>query len=56
MYVMEFRGAGQGAKALIAELMAGGFASVLGLPIPEIVCIGLDPDMAATGRDPRSST
>ncbi|WP_242108799.1 HipA family kinase [Luteimonas aquatica] len=52
MYVMKFRGAGQGAKALIAELVAGEFARALGLPVPEIVLIELDPDMARTEPDP----
>lgn len=52
MYVMKFRGAGQGAKALVAELIGGEFARLLGLPIPEIVFIDLDPDMAATEPDP----
>ncbi|WP_328796952.1 HipA family kinase [Luteimonas deserti] len=52
MYVMKFRGAGQGAKALVAELVGGEFARLLGLPIPEIVFIDLDPDMAATEPDP----
>ena len=37
MYVLKFRGAGQGPKALIAELVSGELARVLGLPVPEIV-------------------
>ncbi len=41
-YVMKFVGAGQGAKALIAELVAGEIARVLGLQVPEIVFIKLD--------------
>jgi hypothetical protein len=52
MYVLKFRGAGQGAKALIAELVAGEIARALGLPIPEIVLIELDPDLARTEPDP----
>ena len=52
MYVMKFRGAGQGAKALVAEVVAGGIARLLGLPIPEIVLVELDPDMARTEPDP----
>ncbi|WP_226467631.1 HipA family kinase [Luteimonas panaciterrae] len=52
MYVMKFRGAGQGVKALIAELIAGEFARALGLPVPEIVLVELDPDMARTEPDP----
>jgi hypothetical protein len=42
MYVVKFRGAGQGTKALIAELIAGEVARLLGLKIPEIVLANLD--------------
>jgi hypothetical protein len=42
LYVIKFRGAGQGPKALIAELVAGEIARALELPIPEIVFIELD--------------
>lgn len=42
LYVLKFRGAGQGAKALIAELIAGEIARSLGFKIPEIVFAGLD--------------
>jgi hypothetical protein len=52
MYVLKFRGAGQGAKALIAELLAGEIARAAGLPVPEIVFCGLDGDMARTEPDP----
>ena len=52
MYVLKFRGAGQGAKALIAEVVAGEIARAAGLPIPEIVLIELDPDLARTEPDP----
>jgi len=52
MYVLKFRGAGQGAKALVAELIAGGIAQALGLPIPEIVLMELDPELARTEPDP----
>src|SRR6201985_1892626 len=52
MYVLKFRGAGQGAKALIAEIWAGEIARALRLPIPEIVLIELDPDLARTEPDP----
>lgn len=47
LYVLKFRGAGQGPKALIAELVAGEIARALALPIPEIVFVELD---AALGR------
>ena len=52
LYVLKFRGAGQGAKALIAELVAGEIARTLGLPVPEIVLATLDPDLARTEPDP----
>ncbi|MBD1856353.1 MULTISPECIES: HipA family kinase [Leptolyngbya] len=52
MYVLKFRGAGQGVKSLIAELIAGELARSLGLPVPEIVFIELDPDLARTEPDP----
>lgn len=51
-YVLKFRGAGQGRKALIAELIAGEIARVLGLPVPEIVLIDLDPELGRTEPDP----
>jgi hypothetical protein len=47
MYVLKFRGAGQGIKALIAELIGGEIARSLGLKVPEIVLANLD---AAFGR------
>jgi hypothetical protein len=43
MYVMKFVGAGQGPKALIAELVAGEIGRGLGLPVPEIVFMEFDP-------------
>src|SRR4249920_1104333 len=43
LYVLKFRGAGQGVKALIAELVAGELGRALGLPVPEIVFMELDP-------------
>ena len=52
MYVLKFRGAGQGARALIAELVSGEIARALGLPIPDIVFAELDPDLARTEPDP----
>jgi hypothetical protein len=41
-YVLKFRGAGQGEKALVAELIAGEIARALGLKVPEIVFVELD--------------
>ncbi|MEZ0471208.1 HipA family kinase [Luteimonas salinilitoris] len=52
MYVLKFRGAGQGPRALVAELIAGELARALGLPVPEIVKITLDPELARTEGDP----
>ncbi len=52
MYVLKFRGAGQGPKALIAEFMAGEIARASGLPVPEIVFVELDPALARTEPDP----
>jgi hypothetical protein len=45
LYVLKFRGAGQGPKALIAELVAGELARALGLLVPEIVFMELDPEI-----------
>ena len=52
LYVLKFRGAGQGPKALVAELVSGEIARVLGLPVPEIVFASLDGDLARTEPDP----
>jgi hypothetical protein len=51
LYVLKFRGAGQGPKALIAELLAGEIARLAGLPVPEIVFVMLPPDLARTEPD-----
>src|SRR5687768_1972047 len=48
LYVLKFRGAGQGPKVLIAELICGELGRALGLPVPEIVLVELDP---ALGRN-----
>lgn len=52
MYVLKFRGAGQGPKALIAELVAGELARACGLPVPEIVFVEVDANLARTEPDP----
>ena len=52
MYVLKFRGAGQGPRALIAELVSGEIARALGLSVPELVFAELDPDLARTEPDP----
>ena len=51
LYVLKFRGAGQGVKALIAELIAGELARAIGLDIPEIVFVELDAELARTEPD-----
>ena len=52
LYVLKFRGAGQGAKALIAELIVGELARAAGLPVPEIVLVDLDVSLSRTEPDP----
>ena len=52
LYVLKFRGAGQGPKALAAEIVAGELARDLGLPVPELVLIELDPALGAAEPDP----
>jgi hypothetical protein len=52
LYVLKFRGAGQGPKALIAELVAGELGRALGLPVPDIVFVELDAALAGTEPDP----
>ena len=49
-YVMKFVGAGQGAKVLTAEVMAGAIAERIGLNLPEMALLYLDPIMAQTER------
>ena len=52
LYVLKFRGAGQGPRALIAELVVGELARACGLAVPEIVFAELDGDLARTEPDP----
>jgi hypothetical protein len=51
-YVLKFRGAGQGPKVLIAELLVGELARYLDLPAPEVVFAVLDPVLARSEPDP----
>ena len=51
LYVLKFRGAGQGLKALFAELVAGEIARTLGLSVPEIVFVELDPVLGRSEPD-----
>jgi len=52
LYVLKFRGAGQGPKTLIAELIAGEIARAVDLPVPEIVFVELSAELARTEGDP----
>src|SRR3982074_2605713 len=51
LYVLKFRGAGQGVKALIAELIGGEIARAVGLKVPEIVFANLDEGFGRTEPD-----
>lgn len=50
-YVLKFRGAGHGVKALIAELIGGEIARLLNLPVPELVFADLGEDFGRTEAD-----
>lgn len=50
-YVIKWRGAAQGERALIAEIVAGELARVLGLPVPPLVLIEIDPLLARSEPD-----
>jgi HipA-like kinase len=50
-WVVKFRGAGQGPKVLIAELIAGELARALGLPVPELALVELDPVLGRNEPD-----
>ena len=52
IYVLKFKGAGQGTKALVAELISGEIARAIGLLVPEIVFVKLDAGLARTEGDP----
>jgi hypothetical protein len=52
LYVVKFRGAGQGLKALVAEIVVGELARALGLRVPELVLVEVDPLLAAAEPDP----
>lgn len=51
LYVLKFRGAGQGPRALIAELIGGEIARILGLRVPELVFANLDEAFGRTEPD-----
>ncbi len=52
LYVVKFRGAGQGPKSLIAELLTGEIGRALGLRVPEIVFIDVDASLSKAEPDP----
>jgi hypothetical protein len=52
LYVVKFRGAGQGLRALVAEVIVGELARRLGLLVPELVEVELDPVLGAAEPDP----
>jgi hypothetical protein len=51
LYVLKFRGAGQGPKALVAELLGGQVARLLGLNVPELVLVDLEPALGRSEPD-----
>lgn len=51
LYVLKFRGAGQGKKALIAEFIGGEIARAIGLHVPELVFMNLDDSFSKTEPD-----
>jgi len=51
LYVLKFRGAGQGTKALVAELIGGELARAMGLKVPELVFMQLDDSFSKTEPD-----
>jgi HipA-like protein len=52
LYVLKFRGAGQGRKALVAEVVAGELARALGFLVPELALLELDPALGRAEPDP----
>jgi hypothetical protein len=52
LYVLKFTGAGQGPKALAAEIVAGELARALGLPVPELVFVDVDAELGRAEPDP----
>ncbi len=52
LYVVKFRAAGQGRKALVAEMLVGELARACGLPVPELVLVAIDPLLGRTEPDP----
>jgi hypothetical protein len=51
LYVVKFRGAGQGPRALVAEWLAGEVARAVGLPVPDLVGVEVDPGLGDAEPD-----
>lgn len=52
LFVVKFRGAGQGPRALLAELIVGMLAGSAGLPVPELALVEVEPALGRGERDP----
>jgi hypothetical protein len=52
LYVVKYRAAGQGLKALVAEIIVGELARAAGLPVPEIVLVDVPAELGRTEPDP----
>ena len=50
-YVVKYTGAGQGAKTLVAEVICAGIARALGLRVPELVLVDVDPELGRSEPD-----
>ena len=51
LYVVKFRGAGQGPRALVAEWLAGELARAIGLTVPDLVFVEVDPELGDAEPD-----
>ena len=52
LYVLKFRGAGQGPLALVADLLGGELGRALGLKVPELVFVEVDEALGRNEPDP----
>jgi hypothetical protein len=52
LWVVKLRGAGQGTRALVAEIVVGELARALGLPVPELALVGLEAALGRAEPDP----
>ena len=52
LFVVKFRGAGQGVKVLVAEIIVGLLAEVVGLPVPELALVDVPPPFGRSEPDP----